>query len=299
MNSFRLIFHTQNEIPLVHDSGGFASLTLTPSMSVYEKDGSQSVISYKINYRADQNIAKGNVKDWPVFKRGCLYPDETEDLIYFSIYHKANCYFSCRLKLAMSECGCLPWWYLATDTKMAVCGPFGNQCFQQKMIWLKKHLKKVTNSDDGLPPCGCYHNCINTNYWVQSIETGRDSKEWLDVGELAKFDGRATNYEDLIKKVRTSKLEQFLTGYLLEYFNQSSYHRNSLGQSQLPRGEFIPQFEKRSHNLALVYIDSDWIWFRRYNTLVRVSMADMLSAIGGTFGLFTGFSFMIVVDICV
>ena len=295
-NNVKILLHGHNQVPMFND---YASTVISLNIDDPLWKQKPSVASFRVKIKAWLASAEGKVKEKDLSVRQCMFPDETHGLSYFDVYTQKNCQFECKLRLAEKRCGCIPWYY-ATDNSTSVCGLLGNLCFQDWLTHLKKNLHLT-----GWPPCGCYQDCIAVNYIDidDQPQKSYNNQEWLDLFALRDVKYLHGNLTGMVEKIQAKNADQFLVRYLLDYFNPTGQIGRRLTKHLQPghglsTKKFSPDFPERARHLALLYIDFGYDSYKSYNKIVRVSVPDMLSAIGGTFSLFTGFSLVILVDAC-
>ena len=312
-NQFKVILHDKNEVANFYShETSIVSLTV-PS---YDKETQlktvESIKAFKVRIDAELKSAETDVKGSPVSQRGCKFEDETSGLMFFKKYSKQNCLFECKIKVAKKHCSCVPWNYPATQQDK-VCNIFGNVCFLRELIRLKRDIWSP-RENLGTPPCGCYPSCKRTRYvTVNEIPTFQEVNfEWLELYLVMigykKFIGmdlyNISSWKGYAEKENS---DQFLFNYVTDVFryNKSILNpgRCPLTDLQVSRFSYDLDIKKetldgRARNLALLYIDFDKQEYLSKRLVVRVTLADMISALGGTLGLFTGFSIVALVDVC-
>lgn len=139
-------------------------------------------------------------------QRNCRLGYESETLLTSSVYSFNLCRSQCRFKIALKECGCIPYfyrnigglnrrscWYAVCEViesftdkngkKYPICGPLGMNCLGKikgessenvyltcKMLnwWISDEIVSLKSSKKKIE-CDCMPNCDNSNFFIQSI----------------------------------------------------------------------------------------------------------------------------------
>ena len=143
------------------ESHNFATLSKDSSLGV--RQGEQV---YRNTIKVHQKFLDREIKD----SKGldyvkCYFSDEVKHLQLNNGYTQNNCLLKCKLDLVIKICDCLPWFVEYNGKEVDVCGLFGNKCYEQMMLSKNKfvEIRDVNN-----PPCGCYPNCQDTRYQLDS-----------------------------------------------------------------------------------------------------------------------------------
>ena len=273
LNSFRVILHDRHESPMVHS---YDSTVLR--LENFET-ASLSVRSYTVKVLASLRDAEDAIRSKRVEERNCKFSDETKGLLVSKRYTRQGCLFECKIKFTAKTCNCTPWNYPQLPG-YPMCGFFGNLCFHDKMILLKHDIFNV--EELGSPPCGCYPDCrvIRYSLEAQNPVYAHDNFGWLNL--------TGVNAEVLNK---TSRLP-FFTKYVTDVYRGEQSLLNP-GWATLND----PSWNGRADDLTMLYVGFGREKFPKRKQIIRATFGDMLSAIGGTVGLFTGISFMTFVDL--
>lgn len=180
---------------------------------------------------------------------------------------------------SLQECQCFPWHFPKPIGKQfPICTFYGNHCFNAKF----KNLTYMTNHCPCLPGC----NSINYEYQIDSVRKFSDSEvmdfcPWYSEKDLMKIHGWYSTeyiYDDDISA-------------LMELKHNASY-------------DFSP--DNHVMSICRKYIRSEYAritiridgssYLRRVQSL-KHGDADKFAIIGGTLGLFTGFSFIVIFEL--
>ncbi|TRY61063.1 hypothetical protein TCAL_12244 [Tigriopus californicus] len=111
---------------------------------------------YQVLITPQVHTAEESLRSMPLEKRKCQFQDESSGSVLFKSYSQTNCQLECRLKLAVEQCGCLPWNYphMVLDGQLTkLCDYRGNFCVEQI-------LQQPTTLQD----CRCYPLCETITY---------------------------------------------------------------------------------------------------------------------------------------
>lgn len=182
----------------------------------------------------------------------------------------------CRLRKLSRECGCSPWYVPREDAGADVCGPVGNECMAEKLKFYKDDL--VDRKE-----CNCLNDCEMVHFFStmirESYELHRDISRnyWFDAANKS---GALANYLLDPKHV-------FIDGLTKSVL--------MLAENMTDYAEFA---EKRfREDIAVLNFFFDTPIITQINLELRTSVFDMISAIGGTLGLFTGISVITFVEV--
>ncbi|TRY80058.1 hypothetical protein TCAL_06773, partial [Tigriopus californicus] len=214
------------------------------------------------------------VKTTPEFKamkwqtRNCLYPEEKK-LSFFNKYSESSCFLECAWSKAKDQCGCVPWFLLDHFPDSSVCMIHGNNCFRN-LIELRYELLREDCE------ANCLADCDRYTYQYEKDRIARYSPRTVYPTESC---------SDHLEDVRNNMTCNFVD-------------------------EFAKQFGSRVGNISeriltfnnQYYVRRMRITAKRRTALrilktATVTFIDMLSNIGGTLGLFCGFSILSGVEI--
>ena len=182
------------------------------------------------------------------------------------------------------ECQCIPWDMVRPDViheRFKLCDSYGNQCFYTKMgnaSYMDEH-------------CTCYPRC-NTTYYSYNIDSQlpiRIQKECLnDISNPGWYyiyrkmapitSSPVAFYDELTKMTKTGVFKADKMGdlrwYILEKCRESFQNDVAIVEIKIERNSHV--IMKKS---------------------LKYTITDKIGTIGGSLGLFTGFSFMALIEI--
>ena len=203
----------------------------------------------------------------PVNQRRCKLSDERVGLQYLTNYTRLGCETECAIEKATSLCKCLPWNYPSDFKKWPLCDMFGSHCFNEIMSVENNYL-------------GCKFRCL------------KDCQETEYILLPAVY---PINYQTACRP----------TSFLYKHFQHNfKRHFATLNYKILVNEGIIPP--DMSMGLSNGTICTDYL--ENYVAFVTVDgpspyiilterdkslfFYDVLSTIGGHFGLFTGMSLL-------
>ena len=189
---------------------------------------------------------------------GALRPDQRQCFLNSGYkdqsYNHINCRMQTKIYKAKTKCGCLPWylWNQPNTETLPVCGPEGLKCFAQVAEEWEKYSKTKRI---------CPHECINTKYTIRHKE--------LDLA------GSGANLlRDDLRNSYGNEFKKYLDKDNPDYFVKRWYLTGIM------------------ENLALIHVNFDTEDATVIVKDAKVTFADILGNIGGTFGVFLGLSFV-------
>ena len=206
-------------------------------------------------------------------QRNCKLSSETDGLHALIRYSRVGCEMDCAMKTAMSVCKCIPWHYPNNFKEQQICEIFGGYCFDRMM------------SHD-------------TNYWNCKYQCLKDCHhtEYIIIDNVFPMDYKRICHQGSFQD------NQFKHNFQ-QHFAFHSY-------KTLVQSGFIPDLTKSYTNGSLcedyiknyvgfvnVYSPSAMVILTKRDK--RIFFYDQIGAIGGTFGLFFGFSLLSFAEIAI
>ena len=140
---------------LITDPGSFP---LTDMRGFEVRTGHNNMVAVS----AVQIEADDDLRDLDPNTRGCLFPDETNRIVFHKSYNQANCFLECNLIFAQGKLkeelnltsGCTPWFYPFVDDGFKMCDP-----------WQTVRITEIMENDVPSDACNyCLPDCIRTIY---------------------------------------------------------------------------------------------------------------------------------------
>ena len=182
----------------------------------------------------------------------------------------------CKLKKISITCKCYPW-YIPRNSgdkeKLPLCGRIGNQCFA-------KQLKRF--HDEATYCKHCKDDCTMVHFFStlqrEPFSTNQLERDMLFNPE--KSTGMLSNYLIDPERVFTDDLSRNITKF---FYNLSS--DEALARERFRRDIAVLNFFFDTPIITLIQLE------------LKTTMFDMISAVGGTLGLFTGISVITIAEI--
>ena len=179
----------------------------------------------------------------------------------------------------MKECLCIPWDMVHSNQSQnnySLCDSFGNQCFYHKM----------RNSTYMHANCQCYPRC-NTTYYAYNIDSQLPIKKQKECENSLKNPGFYYNFRKWMKM--TPNIVTFR-----EKLMENSSPKINTNEKDYLVSKCLSSFEK---DVAIIEVKIEGNSHVILKKSLKYTITDKIGTIGGSLGLFTGFSFMALVEI--
>ncbi|XP_072396345.1 sodium channel protein Nach-like [Diabrotica undecimpunctata] len=163
MEDVRVYFHALEDVPFINSDPDqrrdvMLGESVNITISVIEIDNDE------------------NVKNVPVYKRGCKFPWENEHINVHKYYSYSTCVVQCHAENHVKLCNCthhlMPFY-----NKMKYCDVDGLKCLTDNFeIVNRLHAKGTSLRKPGLV-CDCLPSCVEPEYKVVSITKGLKSDQ--------------------------------------------------------------------------------------------------------------------------
>ena len=190
----------------------------------------------------------------------------------------------CALYCSVQECQCIPWDMPRPDeSETRICDYAGNQCFHKKM-------KNITYQEES---CRCVPRCDATHYSFHL-------ESQLPIAVKDECEIRARGFEYVFEKLNLDletyqAIKNLLQNTSLTYQDWKNIFDTS--------NSFVLDLVERkckeifSKDIAIVQLKMEKDSYIKMKKSLKYNTTIKLGTIGGTIGLFTGFSFMALVEI--
>ncbi|CAH1794805.1 unnamed protein product [Owenia fusiformis] len=193
-------------------------------------------------------------------------------------YDQANCERGCQQKEIVKKCGCVSPWLPVSDEQKNIswCGKFNLDNFNsaspnltildKDLIPFECHMM-MTKMTPNVTECDCPPACENHMYEYKTSQS-----QWLLGGNRLNF------YQSVVNRMGDS------------YINSSMYH---LLDAALNSNDSAENFKNRnlvSQNFLRVNIFFDSMHTDLIRRVEEYTFTDMISGVGGGFGVYVGFS---------
>ena len=228
-----------------------------------------------------------------VEERKCRYPDEVPgNMTFFAQYSQSGCTFECMAMHSKDICQCVPWDMIRNNdsNNLPICNGMGSHCFYENM-------NDNAFKDES---CHCLPECKSTQYaTVKVVEplTENYCKARIqdeDSHIYSRLPIVSLLYDQFYEYIKNTKPEDWNHEYL-----HNTPRRNTIQRLTRSAAWFDDKMCKDwvINDMAVVEIHIKSPAYLKMTQSARVTFSDKISAIGGTLGLFTGFSLLALVEI--
>ena len=211
-------------------------------------------------------------KEMQVASRNCKLPHEVDGLKLINAYTRIGCEFECATDIAISACGCMPWYFTNNFTGTPMCDNFSGYCFEE-ILTHEANYKKC--------PEKCVEDCSG-----------------MPMAIIASY--LPINTNDACK--RGSVFDKHFVRSLRQHFAFENYRTLITGDGQIPdlstsmaNGSLCSNFIKKF--VSIIKVESPTSTITKSAREVRVTFIDQIGTVGGTLGLFTGMSILSMVEV--
>ena len=183
----------------------------------------------------------------------------------------------------MKECQCIPWDMVRNDSQhgFELCDSGGNGCFWKKMGSFK---------DYGLfdSKCFCLSDCENVKYSQFATLKPLDMDKCTNPSDLSYFLGSVSSVKLNQKAIILSKM-------LVPMKNVSDFDKIVDKIMQTHNREMCEKIQTKDRNILRIRLEGPTFMILKRSQ--RVTFVDKLGSIGGTLGLFSGFSLLAIMEL--
>ena len=258
----------------INPANGFFDMMSNPTLIMR---GYKTIITVKpISVVSDTNI-----KDLPVSSRKCRFEHEIpENMTFFKSYSVSSCNFDCMLKYSTEQCMCIPWDLPRPDnnSNIPICDNAGNFCFHTKL----SNYTFLGSSCSCLPTC----NSLKFSFTKDTSPINLDDHcQGISHGVLEAYDKSELTWNNLMK----------LSSYAKRQKTSPTNWNSVFSKSEEEAREMCKKLY--TEDMAIVEIQVEGQSYMKMRQSLRATTTDKVAAIGGTLGLFTGFSVVAIVEI--
>ena len=242
--------------------------------------------------------SESNLRSLGYKARQCRFSDEpTPNMTIFKYYTQSVCEYECLLKRAREKCHCTPYSYpFQPDEDIKICDTFAFHCFEIM-------LRDTSDIDS----CNCLPDCESTKF------SFRVQSEPLDTTDFCTYSSDMWFYtNDRLHQIQ-DQLTLFINKYLfnLESVDDGAYfirYWTFYTYSYMCNSKILIFFtnlifssalckEKFETDIAVVKVRMATARYEETRQFLKMKLADKIASIGGTLGLFTGMSFLSIVEV--
>ncbi|XP_048007454.1 pickpocket protein 28-like [Leguminivora glycinivorella] len=222
--------------------------------------------------------------------RQCYFPNERY-LQFFQKYTSLNCQLECLTNYTVKICGCVSF-YMPRNSSTPVCNA-------DMMLCLEKAVDQYATEEDlheGKPDqCDCLPSCKDLNYDADIVITKLDLKEYYKkVKEFDKLEIASDDYDDYDDD---------------EDSEDDTYETSTEVETETVTSDDETSVEADDNNTSVddetetdIQFTEIQIYYRRPRFVAMqrselVGLSQFLADVGGTLGLFLGFSFLTLAEI--
>ena len=226
-----------------------------------------------------QHTASNNLRSLDITSRGCRFPDEKpEGFTLFRNYSRIGCLYECLLRQSEAKCRCSPWNFPSFEPQRFTCDLFGSYCFREAF----RDISLMRN-------CECADDCERTAFTLSSRSRPIKVEE-----KCAIFNG------DLHKNIFYRRPNLHPTTHVFNSIKNLEYRevigKIPLGDSSLDWQTKICK-EAAVNDFAFVRVRFARGTFTRTQKRPTNTFSSKVASFGGTLGLFTGMSFLSLVEV--
>ena len=178
----------------------------------------------------------------------------------------------CKLRRISELCNCLPW-YIPRTADIHLCGRGGNQCFNEKLKSYRTEMSDCSECKDDCRMSHFFYTLQREPFSTNHIERNALFNSQTEEGLLA-------NYLLDPKRIFSDELSQNITKFT---YNVST-------DKELADERF-------RNDIAVLNFFFDTPIITQIQQELKTTIFDMISAIGGTLGLFTGISVITIAEL--
>ena len=252
----------------------------------------------EISITPTQQIASENFKELSEEKRKCRLPHEIfEKDFLFTTYTQESCEYMCMLRNMSQTQTCLPWDILNINGNMTIC--HGRMAYR---VITAIETYNPTKDPNCVCPPDCEKISFNYEYTSYSIDEDKDCSQGLEGMDFLETAHTRLLYNTI--QSRTVRLRAYILRTMIDDMQigmpelddkyWKAYHDGNFFRRFSDVG-VCKQFTVENHAYIIMYI--------REPTMiqlikdVRLSFDDKLGIFGGTIGVFTGISFITMMEL--
>lgn len=251
---------------------------------------------YKLQVYATQTVASQTFHTLDLNVRKCQYPYENPfgKKSLFQYYSQKSCVFECKLRRCEKAMKCSPWFLPSVNDTLPLCDSFWTFAFQN-------YMQADHEADCEI----CLPDCEEISFLTIEMKEKLDAKGICGDVQKRRHDETFFNIQQAVRdKLTREKVFLWrLKGLLrseLDYFGPNWPNLLLNESTSLKKGSLEYQFaceDVIKTDISLIDIEMMQNKMQRILKQHRVQFSDKLGTLGGTLGLFTGMSFIGIVEI--
>ena len=224
-------------------------------------------------------------------QRECRYSEEVpSNMTLFNEYSQSGCIFECMAMYSKKVCQCIPWDMIRNNDSenVPICNGMGSHCFYENM------------NDNSFRDKSCY--CLPDCHSIQYATVKDEIPLSADYckGLFSEYSPHITARLPIVSLLY-DQMYKYMESTRTEDWNHYELHRYSRDRYNFKAGvRFFDETMCQDwviKDLAIIEIQMTSPAYLKMTQSAKVTLSDKISSIGGTLGLFTGFSLLAIVEI--
>ncbi|XP_061710729.1 pickpocket protein 28-like isoform X2 [Cydia pomonella] len=210
--------------------------------------------------------------------RQCYSPTERY-LQFFQSYSSINCQLECLTNYTIKICGCVSF-YMPRNSSTPICPANKWNCTEEA---LDLYAAQEDLNDGDISKCRCLPSCKDVNYDADTVVTKLDLEE---------YDKRRKEFQRLVEEFEDFYAEDDDEDYETENKGVDNEANNTTDTES--------DGDEDSSNNETQTVNQIYYRYPRFVAMERselVGLSQFLADVGGTLGLFLGFSFLTLAEI--
>ncbi|XP_063377476.1 pickpocket protein 28-like [Cydia fagiglandana] len=226
--------------------------------------------------------------------RQCYFPNERY-LQFFQKYTSLNCQLECVTNYTVKICGCVSF-YMPRNTSTPICKADSYNCIAKA---LDQYATEGDVNESTTNECFCLPSCRDVNYDADIVITKLDLKEYFKkVKEFDKLEEELDDYDDNSDTEDEDTYETSTDGrdIDIEFTTEAVTAVDETNVETADNKSISNETETENEFTEII------IYYRRPRFVAMqrselVGLSQFLADVGGTLGLFLGFSFLTLAEI--
>jgi hypothetical protein len=210
-------------------------------------------------------------------ERNCKFSYESDGLKVLNKYSRIGCEVECALNKSAVLCQCMPWYYPNNYYNVPICDMLGGYCFEHIMS-NTKHYRQ------------CRNVCLDDCKGIHFVKTVMFKQ--IDFENICRPGSPLNEFFKKSAKKHFS-FEHYTTLASGEHEKLDSLE-STLTKDNMTNGELCKNFVEKY--IAMVTVETPTNVVVKSFKDQRASFVEKIGLVGGTIGLFTGLSFLSLLD---
>lgn len=239
------------------------------------------------------------IKSVSPLKRKCLFGDETDGMIFHTVYTQANCFLECSMSLAHEEIRkmsndsktCTPWYLPFVQEGHVLCDPWTTSTFEMYM----RSGARQSRCSHCLPDCQrtVYQTKVSTQAFRKCDERNLGMTQFCNMEKFASLPKPQIFGQQVLDEFKFMNIS---AGYLKGIVsNVRDYYSREAKRNTFHFVDDIHNAYERDIAVLNVYFESPTVL--QFFTSPRLTWVDFFSNVGGLLGLCVGLSIVTVIEL--